>query len=242
MSGADSMLSSGDFDPTRTARHLLAQARRGALATLSPSGAPYASLVIVATMPDAAPVLLLSGLARHTANIREDPRVSLLVEETGDGDPLEGARLSLSGMIAPTTSPAAERRFLARHPTAAGYAGFKDFGYWRIEVTGGHLVAGFGRIVDLRASDLTIDAGPLLESEVGAIEHMNKDHVDAIDLYATRLLGERHGPWRIIGIDPEGCDLILGDTVRRLDFPQRVTNPGALRKMLADLAQEARKR
>ncbi len=236
------MLYSGDFDPVRTARRLLAQARRGALATLLPSGAPYVSLVTVATMPDQAPVLLLSGLARHTANIREDPRVSLLVEEAGSGDPLEHPRLSISGTIAPTAAPAAERRFLARHPSATSYAGFKDFGFWRIEVTGGHLVAGFGRIVDLKASDLTIDATPLLESEAGAIEHMNKDHVDAIDLYATRLLGERHGPWRIIGIDPEGCDLILGEVVRRLDFPQRVTNPGALRKMLADLAQEARTR
>ena len=47
---------------------------------------------------------------------------------------------------------------------------------------------------------------------------------------------------RILGIDPEGCELILGDTVRRLDFPQRVTTAGALRKMLGDLAQEARRR
>jgi putative heme iron utilization protein len=53
-------------------------------------------------------------------------------------------------------------------------------------------------------------------------------------------LGEVPGPWRIAGIDPAGCDLILGDRLRRLDFPQRVTTAGALRKTLADLARQAR--
>jgi putative heme iron utilization protein len=235
------MLASDEFDPIRSARRLIAEARSGALATLLPSGAPYASLVTVATMPDASPVLLLSRLARHTANIQGDPRVSLMIEERRVSDPLEGARISISGTIAVTTAPSAERRFLARHPSATGYAGFKDFSYWRIEVTGAHLVAGFGRIIDLRASDLTVEPA-LADVEADAIEHMNKDHVDAIDLYATKLLGAPHGPWRIASIDPDGCDLILGDKIRRLDFPQRVTNAGALRKMLGDLAQAARER
>jgi putative heme iron utilization protein len=69
---------------------------------------------------------------------------------------------------------------------------------------------------------------------------MNADHADAIELYATRLLREQAGPWRITGIDADGCDLILGDKLRRLDFPQRVTTAGALRKILADLGRQAR--
>jgi putative heme iron utilization protein len=234
------MRPSENFDPVRAARRLLSEARSGALGTILPSGAPYASLVTVATMPDAAPILLLSTLARHTQNIQQDPRVSLLLEERRPGDPLEGSRISISGTIAPTELPAAARRFLARHASSGGYAGFKDFGFWRIEMTGAHLVAGFGRIVDLRASDLAIEADPLADAEEGAIRHMNDDHADAIELYATRLLGAAAGPWRIIGIDPEGCDLMCEDTVRRLDFPQRVMNAAALRQTLADLARQAR--
>jgi putative heme iron utilization protein len=228
------------FDPTRVARRLLSEARSGALATLQRSGAPYASLVTVATLPDSAPVLLLSQLARHTSNIQEDPRVSLMLTERRVGDPLEGARISIAGTIAVTEAASAERRFLARHPSAAAYAGFNDFAFWRIEMTGAHLVAGFGRIIDLHPSDLVIDAVPLLEAEEDAIRHMNEDHAQAIERYATRLLGEAPGPWRVIGIDPDGCELILGDIVRRLDFPQRVTTSGALRKTLADLSQRAR--
>jgi putative heme iron utilization protein len=234
------MRPSDNFDPARAARRLLSEARSGALATVMPSGAPYASLVTVATMPDAAPVLLLSTLARHTQNIQQDPRVSLLLEERRAGDPLEGSRISISGTIAPTELQTAERRFLARHPSSGGYAGFKDFGFWRVEMTGAHLVAGFGRIVDLRASDLVIEADALIDMEEGAIRQMNDDHADAVELYATRLLGEAAGAWRIIGIDPEGCDLMCQDTVRRLEFPHRVMTPTALRQTLADLAKQAR--
>lgn len=233
-----------DFDLLRTARRLLHEAATGALATLMPgSGAPYASLVTVGTLPDASPVLLLSRLAQHTVNIQADSRVSLLVDQRSPGDPLEGARVSMAGTIRPTDDPAARRRFLARHPAAEGYAGFADFAFWRIEVTGAHLVAGFGRIVDLKAEDLRIetgDAAPLLAAEEDAIAHMNADHAEAIELYATRLLGRGPGSWRLIGIDPCGCDLRSGETIRRLDFPQRITTPDALRKTLADLARQAR--
>ena len=238
------MLTHDDFVPARTARRLLFEARTGALATLLPDGSPNASLVTVATLPDASPVLLLSRLARHTSNIIADPRVSLFIGEQRAGDPLEGARVTLVGTIATTDDPVARRRFLARHPSAAEYADFKDFSLWRIEVESARLVAGFGRIADVKARNLANDvrdAADLLDAEEGAVEHMNKDHADAIELYATRLLGGRPGPWRVIGIDPAGCDLMLDETVRRLDFPQRVTSPDAVRNVLVDLARQARR-
>jgi putative heme iron utilization protein len=232
-----------DFDPIRTARQLLFEARSATLATLLPGGAPYASLVTVATSVDAAPILLLSRLARHTTNILVDARVSLLIAERSNGEPLESARLSLIGSIAQSDDPIARRRFIARHPSASEYAQFSDFAFWRLEVAGAHLVAGFGRIVELAPADLMNkldDAGALIAAEEDALAHMNADHQDAIELYATRLLGEVPGAWRMVGIDPAGCELILGKTVRRLDFPHRVTTPDALRKTLVDLAQKAR--
>lgn len=231
------------FDPKQTARKLISEARIGSLATLESGGSPYVSLVTVATMPDGAPVLLLSRLARHTQNLRRDRRVSLLLSESGEGDPLEGARVSISGEIAETEHEAARRRFLWRNPSAENYASFKDFAFYRIEPQGAHLVAGFGKIADVKAEDLLIDTGnasQLLEAEAGAVEHMNEDHLDAIELYATKLLGAEPGAWRVIGADPEGCDLMLHEAVRRLNFPQRVMNSGELRKTLVSLAQQAR--
>jgi putative heme iron utilization protein len=237
------MRPTNDFNPSRATKRLLHEAGKGALATLLPGGAPYASLVTVATAMDGAPLLLLSRLARHTANVGADPRVSLLLEAGHERDPLEGARVSLSGTLSRTEDPAARRRFLARHPSAEAYAGFADFAFWRLEMSGAHLVAGFGRIVDLKAEDLSTGLGGaerLIEAEESALIHMNEDHRDAIARYATKLLGDEAGDWRMVSLDPEGCDLMLGERVRRLEFPHRVADAGALREILARLAQETK--
>jgi len=97
--------------------------------------------------------------------------------------------------------------------------------------------------VDLRPEQFLTDisdAEALLEAEAGAVEHINADHREAMDLYATRLLGAEAGNWRCTGCDPEGIDLQAGAKTLRLDFPERVTGPGELRKMLVRLAGEAR--
>jgi putative heme iron utilization protein len=107
-----------------------------------------------------------------------------------------------------------------------------------------HLNAGFARAADLTAADVLTDisgARDLLAIEASAVAHMNDDHADAVALYATKLLGAPDGPWRVIALDPDGLDLGCGDSVIRLDFPQRVTAASQLREVLADLAKRARK-
>jgi putative heme iron utilization protein len=240
----DRMQPSARFDPKQTAKRLLREARSGALATLmTGSGDPYCSLVNVATTGAGAPVLLISRLAVHTLNILADPRVSLMLDERKPGDPLEGARVMLMGTAAATDDAAARRRYLARHPDAEMFVGFKDFGFFEVNLRSAHLVAGFGRIVDLAAEDLLIDvtgADALLAAEPDAIAHMNTDHAETCALYATRLLGAADGPWRCVGCDPEGLDLQLDRVALRLSFPHRINSPGALRQMLKRLADEAR--
>src|SRR5215470_4536969 len=241
------MQPTADFNPSGLAKSLLRRSRQGALATLFPdSGDPYCSLVNLATHSDGSPILLISRLAVHTKNILADNRVSLMLDERAAGDPLEGARIMLSGRAEEGGGDNREllrRRYLNAHPSAAGYADFKDFSFFRIKPAGTHLVAGFGRILDLKPDQFLIDvsdAASLIEAEQGAIEHMNADHRDAMKLYATKLLGAESADWRCTGCDPEGLDMQAGFKTLRLDFPARVTGPGDLRKMLVTLANEAR--
>ena len=233
------------FDAAARAKILVRTAFQGALGTLDPeSGAPHVSLVVVATMPDGAPILLLSDLAVHTRNLKADPRVSLLVSEpVRPGDPLALARVTLTGRIARTDDEHAYRRFLARHPEAAEYAAFPDFGIYRIEVERAHLVAGFGRIVTLDAAAIATDlagADELVAAEEGAVAHMNADHADALSLYATGLAGAAPGDWRCSGLDPDGIDLVAGHEAVRVPFPQRVTAGGPLRAVLKSMAEQVR--
>jgi putative heme iron utilization protein len=238
-----------DFDPKSIAKSLLRVIRAGALATIDRNtGHPFASLVNVATDPDGAPLILISRLSTHTANLETDGRASVLLALPGKGDPLAHPRLTLTGAFKPIVREDPEearvrRRFLARHPKAELYAGFADFAFWRLGVISAHLNAGFARAADLKAADVMTDlsgAGNLIEAEEGALAHMNADHADAIRLYATKLLGAEAGAWRLTGLDPEGLDLAFGDATLRLPFRERVTTADALRKMVVDLAKEAR--
>ena len=122
-----------------------------------------------------------------------------MLDERAEGDPLEGARIMLAGRAEPAAESELEmvrRRYLSAHPSAEAFVDFTDFSFFRIRPSGTHLVAGFGRIVDLKPEQFLTDvsdAGALLEAEQGAIDHMNADHRDATNLYATRLLGAEAG-------------------------------------------------
>jgi len=241
------MQPTADFDPSKVTRSLLRRRRQGALATLmAGTGAPYCSLVNVASHPNGTPILLISRLAVHTSNILADGRVSLMLDERAPGDPLEGARIMLQGRaerVGAEELDLVRRRYLAAHPSAEGYVDFPDFSFFRIMPSGVHLVAGFGRILDLKPEQFLTDISAskgLIEAEAGAVEHMNTDHREALNLYATRLLDGASGDWRCTSIDPDGIDLQAGEATLRLDFPARVTNASELRKMLVRLADEAR--
>jgi putative heme iron utilization protein len=149
----------------------------------------------------------------------------------------------LMGRAELTDDPEARRRYLDRQPEAETFAGFGDFGFYRIVLSGAHLVAGFGRIVDLTSSDILIDlsgAETMVAAEAEVVAHMNADHAQSVRLYATKLLGAPDGDWRCAGCDPEGLELQNGRSVLRLTFPQRINGPGMLRQVLRQLADRAR--
>jgi putative heme iron utilization protein len=236
-----------DFNAATLARSLLRRSRQGALATLmAGSGDPYCSLVNVASHPDGSPILLISRLALHTRNILGDPRVSLMLDERAEGDPLEGSRIMLAGRAEEASGDEdalLRRRYLNAHPSAEVFVDFEDFSFFRIRPAGAHLVAGFGRIVDLGPEQFLTDisdADALLEAEQGAIDHMNADHRDTMNLYAVRLLGAEAADWRCTGCDPDGIDMQAEGKTLRLDFPRRIAAPAALRQVLKQLADQAR--
>lgn len=234
-----------DFEPIGVAKALLRATRAGALATLDRNtGHPFASLVNVATDVDGSPLILVSRLSTHTANLETDPRASVLLAATGKGDPLAHPRLTVLGaFLRIDDEPRLPQRFLAHHPKSELYAAFADFSFWRLTVASAHLNGGFARAADLTPAQVLTDlsgAESLIEAEESAIAHMNEDHAEAVRLYATRLLHAPDGAWRVSGIDPDGIDLALGDAALRLPFPQRVTSPQQLRQVLKELAELAR--
>ena len=224
------------------ARNLLRRARTATLGTLNADdGTPYASLVNLATDVRGCPVILVSTLAWHTRNLLADPRGSVMVAETPPaGDALTGARVTVMGRFSRVDQALVGRRYLARHPAAELYAGFGDFGFWRLEPERAHAVAGFGRIETLPADEMFPSADEMIALEEGAVQHMNDDHEDAIQRYAETLLGATPGGWKIMAIDTDGADLRRGEDVLRLPFGTAVRSGGALRSLLARLGEQTR--
>jgi len=236
------------YDGLAEAKSLLRRIRAGALATLAPPDAsPFASLINVATEPDGSPILLMSQLSGHTRHLAGDPRLSLLLAQSGEGDPLSHPRLTLTGkaekIIDADQRAFLKARFLARHPKSALYADFGDFAFYHVDVDQAHLNGGFGKTGRFDWAGLKTDvegAEALIASEAGMLAHMNADHKEALALYAKVFAGAPEGAWQATGLDPEGMDLACEDLTARLIFPQRVSDGEGLRKMLVELAKTAR--
>lgn len=230
------------------ARRLIRGAASATLAT-SGEGMPFASLVTPASAPDLSPLMLLSSLSEHTRHLRAEPRVSLLfVGQAETANPQTAPRVTVTGLaeqVPEAEVPALKARWLARHPYAALYADFGDFALWRVKPGGALLVGGFARATRLRLSDLLPDpaaVAALAEAEPEILDHVNADHADAVSAIATGLLGGGPGAWRLAGVDTDGCDLALEESVLRLSWPAPVADPDGVRAGLIRAAREARSR
>ncbi len=204
---------------------------------------PYVSLVNVATTSEGAPIVLISTLAWHTQNLLKDTRGSLLFDDTdGLADPLTGARVTVMGRFKPTKDVDVRRRYLARHPGAELYVDFGDFSFWTLRAESAHAVAGFGRIETLSADEVLLNTdfcAELTSAESRIVQHMNEDHAEAVNLYATKLLGQEPGDWQMVSIDRDGTDLANSERSVRLAFENPVTSADDARAELVRLAKQA---
>ncbi len=229
-------------EPGTLGREVRQLMRGRAVATLATSlqGAeswPYASLVLVASALDAAPLLLISRLAEHTKNIGADPRVSILYDGTEAAQSrLAAARATVLGRVVPASDNAeALARYIARHPEAQAYAGFTDFGLFEVQVERAHLVAGFGRIYWVGRTEIMLPRAMLAgfaQAEAEALAAAGREPEMLRQLAADLPPAD----WRMTGCDPDGCDLRAGGEVARLAFAQTVMRAADLAAALRQLA------
>lgn len=238
-----------DAQAIALAKTLIATARFGALAVLpaAADGFPGVSRVQLSTDADGTPVVLVSALSAHLGAMVHQPKTALLIGEPGKGDPLAHPRMTLTTLaekIERGTDDHARirRRHLARHPKAELYVDFGDFAFFRLVAQSASLNGGFGKAYQLTAHDLAMvgDVAGMAQLEPGAVSHMNADHAEAIALYAQKLGGGAPGQWRLATLDCEGMDLALGDQQMRIVYPEPLTDAADLRKVLKQMADQAR--
>ena len=241
------------------ARRLIRGAASAVVATQT-HGQPFASLVTPAAAPDLTILLWLSSLSEHTRQLRAEPRCALLFQGTPEGpNPQTAPRVTVTGLAEPVPAaeaPPLKARWLARHPYALAYADFTDFALWRVRPAAALLVGGFARATRLRANQLMPDPGAVAAvaaAEPAILDHVNRDHADALAAIAQGLLGQTPAAaWRLAAVDVDGCDLVAEGgaedrqpqppPVVRLHFPAPVADADGVRAALVAATQAARAR
>jgi putative heme iron utilization protein len=230
-------------NPGVEARALLRGQSLGMLAThsLELPGYPFGSVTPYALDDAMQPLLLLSDIAQHTANVKADPRASLLVLDVGAIDHQAAARLTWVGDIERVADDdeRAHERYVGYFPKSARYREAHDFHLYRVGLKRARYIGGFGDIHWLRSEQLVLE-NSLRTVGKGIVAHMNKDHVDAMQTMCEARGGARPSSVQMIGVDPEGCDLLADGRRARFAFAELVFTPNDARTAIIALLQRAR--
>jgi putative heme iron utilization protein len=235
------------------ARTLVYLGRIGTLSTLSRRhpGHPFGSVMPYAPDAQGHPLLLISTMAMHTQNLLTDPRASLLVTQAGwTGDPLAAGRVTLMGearRVSGADTATAREAYLARHPNAAYWVDFDDFGFYRLEIAEIYFVGGFAAMDWIPPDDyLMARPDPLADAAPGIIEHMNQDHADALLTFARVLAGVEADEALMVSVDRLGFKLRMRSGSRisgsRIAFPREVVTSEQCRAVLIEMLRDARQR
>ncbi len=231
-------------EAARQARLLLRAARSAALGTIGADGLPSVTLVTPATAPDLSVLMLLSSLSEHRRNLERDGPdggglCGLMVTGlAADANPQTAPRLSLGGrasLVPPEEEASLRRRWLAAHPYAEGYATFTDFALFRFVPERAHFVGGFAQ-----AHRLSLDALRPPAEAVAAIAAAEAALLAACDATQAQALataaGGDTGSWRLVAVDPDGCDVASETRSLRLSFARTVMTAEACQASLLSLS------
>ncbi len=192
------------------------------------------------------PIFLISSMAMHTQNLREDPRASLLITQPDvAGDPLGAARLTVVGTVAEVAAAEVRDLYLARYENARQWESYTDFAYFRMQVSGVYFIGGFGVMGWIAPEDYGVaEPDPLAEAAPGIIQHMNADHSDALLLIARHFANEPADQAKMTAVDRLGFHLRLQSGERthgcRVAFPREARDTNQARQVLVEMVREAR--
>jgi hypothetical protein len=232
-------------------RTLFSLASVGTLSTLSKKhpGFPFGSLMPFSLDPAGRPIFLISNMAMHTQNLKDDPRCSLFVGQgPADGDPLGAARATLIGHAEPAQENEAasvREMYLARHENSRYWVDFSDFSFFRLRPIDVYYVGGFGVMGWVESGDYErAIPDPLAEVASDILAHMNADHVDSMILLARTNARLEATEATMTSVDRMGFHLRLktseGYKGIRINFPHLVATSQETRQAFIEMVQLAR--
>lgn len=224
-----------------SARQLLARRLNGVLSTVSAEmpGYPFGSVTPYCLDAAGVPLLLLSHLAQHTRNLREEPRAALTILDALDGDVQEAARLTAVGRIEPRAdADVVAERYFRYFPQSRFYHEALNFGFYVLTAERWHWNGGFATARWFGNDRLLRPAlfdGP---TEAAVVADLQSEHRDVLErvVRGAGLEPEGGTGLRVCGVDAEGVDIAVGTRLVRAAFASPVTTAGELLEVLVALA------
>lgn len=224
----------------RTARRLLNHQSFGVLSThsIDLEGYPFGSIAPYALDYEGQPAILISEIAQHTRNIKQNNKVSLTVFDPRADDPQAGSRLTWIGQAEAIGESERDirERYLRYFPAAESYFETHDFSFYRIRLRRARFIGGFGQIFWIE-SDAMLLENPFHETQRGIIDHMNVDHQKALVHYCKTFGGVEAVSVTMTGIDSEGFDMLADNSKLRIDFDPPIHTSEEARVALVKLAR-----
>ncbi|CAI5459704.1 unnamed protein product [Closterium sp. Yama58-4] len=238
--------------PAEEARTVVDRCTRGVLSTYSQKfeGFPFGSMVTYASDDQGRPILAISALSPHTADLLADPRCSLLVSRnplvTSDTVVTLLARATL---VDESERAAVREAYLKRHPTAF-WVDFGDFHLLRVEpvrvrMTGNVATFAAGASVSELAAQEYAGAqpDPIAPFEAPIAAHMNSDHEDAVRAMVHAALQVEVPSAKILYVDRFGFLVetpLKGQVSRvRLPFPRPATSRKDVKDLIVEMTRQA---
>ena len=227
-------------DPALLARQLLNHQSVGVLSThsIDVEGYPFGSIAPYALNYEGEPIILISDIAQHTRNIKQNPRVSLTVFDRAADDPQSASRLTWIGDAEPVdpSDLQTRHRYLRYFPSSESYFETHDFAFYAISLRRARFIGGFGQIHWIESGKMLVN-NPFHASEGSIVDHMNQDHHKALVHYAE-VLGRREiNTISMTGIDSEGFDMLVDGRKVRMDFDSSINTVEEARATLVRLAR-----
>ena len=224
-----------------TARRLLKQQGVGVLSThsIDVEGYPFGSIAPYTLSYAGEPIILISDIAQHTRNIKHNNKVSLTVFDSQADDPQSGSRLTWIGDAQPVDASDINTRdrYLRYFPLAESYFQTHDFSFYRVGLRRARFIGGFGEIYWIEPEAM-LQKNPFSETESGIVEHMNRDHQQALFHYCKSFGRAGVESVTMTGIDSEGFDLLADNRKLRIDFETAIHTSEEARAALVKLARK----
>lgn len=238
----------------KNARLLLRSTEVGVLSTHSKAcdGYPFGSVSTFMSTHEGDVIFYVSDLAQHTKNFDHNEKMCFTVfpiqDSTSIGafkDPNAGARLSLLGTISAidkNEEASVSERFFNLYPDSRKYQNTHDFAFYKMHTDRARFIGGFGDIHWINEENWRLPTPAWNTGEQGMIQHMNEDHVDAMQAICAYYTGTDASAVSLLAINPDGAFYRCEDKKPcYIPFERLATESMDIRKILVEQTNVARK-